>query len=163
LAVRSPPLCNDCFEVCSGLDFIDIRFRTLNDLNDNGAIYINNSLCAGGRVLDTQDRSSYLKCVIHSFFGTRRIEYFAARFVHLEIAAIGVINALEVRRKRGGAHFVVLEDTFPEDGNSSISVYLARYPHINGIKGVYELKSCSILIVGVTDGERRGDVPDGSV
>jgi hypothetical protein len=109
----------------SGLDFIGI-ISSVRAINDNGAIYINNSLYTGGRVLDTQDRSSNLIRVIHAFFGRRRIEYFAARFfVHLDIAAIGVINALEVRRKRGGAHFVVLEGTIQEDDNSSVSVDLA--------------------------------------
>lgn len=162
MAVRNP-LCHDCFEVQSGLDFIRIISR-VRAINDNGSININNSLCARGRVLDTQDRSSNFIRVIHAFFGRRREEYFAARFfVHLDIAAISVINALEVRRIRGGTHFVVLEGTIQEDDNSSVSVDLAIKHPILGIEVVNVLKSGSILIFGVADGGRRGDVPGGSV
>ena len=157
------PLCHDCFEVLSGLDFIGI-ISSVRAINDNGAIYINNSLRASGRVLDTQHSSSDLICVIHSFFGRRRVEYPAARFFgYLEIAAIGVINALEVRRKRGGTHFVVLEGTIQEDDNSSVSVDLPIKHPILGIEVVNILKSGSILIFGVADGGKRGDVPGGSV
>ena len=157
------PLSHDCFEVLSGLNFIGIISR-VRAINDNGAIYINNSLYTGGRVLDTQDRSSNLIRVIHAFLGRRRVEYSAARFfIHLYIAAIGVINALEVRRKRGGTHFVVLEGTIQEDDNSSVSVDLTIKHPILGIEVVNVLKSGSILIFGVADGGRRGDVPGGSV
>jgi hypothetical protein len=84
-------------------------------------------------------------------------------FVHLDIAAIGVINALEVRHKRGGTHFVVLEVTIQEDDNSSVSVDLAIKHPVLGIEVVNVLKSGSILIFGVSGGGRRGDVPGGPV
>jgi len=161
LAGSNPPLCYDCFEVCSGLDFIDIRSRALND---NGAIYINNSLLASCNVLNTQDSSSDLIRIIHAFFWRRRVEYLAARFlVQQDITLICIINALEVGDKRGWPYFVVLEGIVQEDDNSSISEDLALNHPIIGLCDVNIGNSCSILIVGVIERERRVDLPDGSV
>jgi len=133
-------------------------------MNGNGAICINNSLRIVGCALDTQDRSSNLIRVINALFGRRRVEYLAARyFVYQDIAAIGVIDALEVGHKRGGTHFVVLEDIIQEDDNGSVSVELARNLAILGVVFVNEGQSCSILIGCVTDGWRREHLPCCSV
>jgi len=56
-----------------------------------------------------------------------------------------------------------LEGKVQEDDNSSISEDLASKIPIIGLVGVNIRKSGSILIFSVFVGERRGDVPLGSV
>jgi len=56
-----------------------------------------------------------------------------------------------------------LEGEVQEDDNSSISEDLASKISIIGLVGVNIRKSGSILIISVFVGERRGDVPLGSV